>query len=47
LRMFKKEMEEIIKAAKELVECVEKYVRQECLRSELLIKKENLKRLLK
>lgn len=45
--MLKKEMEEIIKAAKELVECVEKYVRQECLRSELLIKKENLKRLLK
>lgn len=42
-----KDMEkEIIEAANELVEAVEKYIRQDCLRSTLVWKKENLKRLL-
>ena len=33
--------------AQALIDAVERYVRQECLRSELLIKKEELKRLIK
>lgn len=37
----------ITEAAKVLVDSVEKYVRQECLRSELLAAKDNLKKLLK
>ena len=36
----------IKKAALDLVECVEKYVRQECSRSTLLSMKDNLKKLL-
>lgn len=34
-------------AAQSLVDAVEKYTRQECLRSELMIKKDKLKELLK
>lgn len=34
------------KATLELIDCVEKYVRQECSRSTLIWKKEYLKRLL-
>ena len=34
-------------AASDLVDAVERYMRQECLRSELMMKKEKLKELLK
>lgn len=40
-------VQEIYEAASVLVDSVEKYVRQECLRSELLAVKDNLKKLLK
>lgn len=40
-------VQEIYDAAEVLVDHVEKYVRQECLRSELLAAKDNLKKLLK
>lgn len=38
---------ELYKAASNLVDAVERYMRQECLRSELMMKKETLKKLLK
>ena len=38
---------ELLSAAKDLVDAVEKYTRQECLRSELMIKKDKLKELFK
>lgn len=34
------------KATLDLIDAVERYVRQECLRSELLARKDNLKKLL-
>lgn len=36
----------LLKAASDLVDAVERYMRQECLRSELMMKKEKLKALL-
>lgn len=39
-------IQDIYEAALNLVDAVEKYVRQECLRSELLARKDNLKKLL-
>lgn len=36
----------LLKAASDLVDAVERYMRQECLRSELMLKKEKLKVLL-
>ena len=39
-------VQDITEAALVLVDSVEKYVRQECLRSELLARKDNLKKLL-
>jgi hypothetical protein len=41
-----KNAQDITEAAKVLVECVEKYVRQECSRSTLLSMKDKLKELL-
>lgn len=38
---------ELYKAASSLVDAVERYMRQECLRSELAMKKDKLKELLK
>lgn len=38
---------ELIDAAQDLVDAVERYTRQECLRSELMMKKDKLKELLK
>ena len=38
---------ELYKAASDLMDAVERYMRQECLRSELAMKKEKLKELLK
>lgn len=38
---------ELYKAASDLVDAVERYMRQECLRSELAMKKDKLKELLK
>ena len=40
-------LEPFLEAAQDLVDAVEKYTRQECLRSELMIKKDKLKELLK
>lgn len=37
---------DIIPAAQDLVDAVERYTRQECLRSELMIKKDKLKELI-
>lgn len=37
---------DLIDAAKDLVDAVERYTRQECLRSELMIKKDKLKELI-
>ena len=37
---------ELYKAAFDLVDAVERYMRQECLRSELMMKKETLKKLI-
>ena len=36
----------ILRAAFDLVDAVERYMRQECLRSELMMKKETLKKLI-
>lgn len=40
------EFDGIKRAASDLVDAVERYMRQECLRSELMMKKEKLKALL-
>ena len=37
----------IVTAARDLIDAVERYSRQECLRSELLARKDNLKRILR
>lgn len=39
-------IQDIYEAALDLVECVEKYVRQDCSRSNLIWSKERLKRLI-
>lgn len=39
-------LEPFLEAASDLVDAVEKYTRQECLRSELMIKKDKLKELI-
>ena len=46
IRQVKDRYFPIIETAQALVDCVEKYVRQECLRSELLNKTKELKKLL-
>ena len=38
-------LEPFLKAAQDLVDTVERYTRQECLRSELMMKKDKLKEL--
>lgn len=40
-------LEPFLAATQDLVDAVERYTRQECLRSELMIKKDNLKELIK
>lgn len=45
--VLRNRLKEIKAASKDLVEAVEKYLRQGCLRSELIIKKDNLKKALK
>lgn len=40
------DMDAVKKATLDLIDCIEKYVRQDCSRSTLIWKKEKLKRLL-
>ena len=39
-------IQDVYEAALDLVDAVERYVRQDCLRSDLIAKKNNLKKLL-
>jgi DNA-binding TFAR19-related protein (PDSD5 family) len=45
--VLRNRLKDIKAASKDLVDAVEKYLRQGCLRSELIIKKDNLKNILK